>query len=115
MSNSRPIYSSEKGRLCLGCGQAIAACQCKKAAVPLGDGKVRVRYERKGHGGKTVTVISGLALDAAALTALAGELKRRCGCGGTVQAGEVKIQGDHVELLLSELLQRGYAAKRSGG
>jgi translation initiation factor 1 len=114
-SNSRPVYSSAQGRLCPGCGQPLATCSCKKTATPIGDGKVRVRCERKGHGGKTVTVITGLPLDAAALTTLAGELKRRCGCGGTVKAGEIEIQGDHAVLMLSELLKRGFAAKRSGG
>lgn len=115
MSNSRPVYSSEHGRLCPGCGKAIAACQCKPAVAPIGDGKVRVRCERKGHGGKTVTVIIGLPLVEEALTTLAGELKRRCGCGGTVKAGNIEIQGDHAELLVGELLKRGFAAKRAGG
>jgi translation initiation factor 1 len=114
-ANSRPVYSSAQGRLCPGCGQPVANCQCKKAAAPLGDGKVRVRCERKGHGGKTVTVLSGLPLTEAALTTLAGELKRRCGCGGTIKAGNIEIQGDQAELLLAELLKRGFAAKRAGG
>ncbi len=114
-ANSRPVYSSEHGRLCSGCGQPAAHCQCKKVTAPIGDGKVRVRCERKGHGGKTVTVISGLPLAEAALTTLAGELKRRCGCGGTIKAGNIEIQGDHAEVLLSELLKRGFAAKRAGG
>lgn len=114
-SNSRPVYSCEDGRLCPGCGKPLVACQCKKTATPPGDGRVRVRCERKGHGGKTVTVISGLPLDETALTTLAGELKRRCGCGGTVKEGAIEIQGDHATLLLAELLKRGYAAKRAGG
>jgi translation initiation factor 1 len=114
-ANSRPVYSSAQGRLCPGCGQPVTSCQCKKVAAPLGDGKVRVRCERKGHGGKTVTVITGLPLAEADLTTLAGELKRRCGCGGTIKAGNIEIQGDHVELLLAELLKRGFAAKRAGG
>jgi len=114
-ANSRPVYSSAQGRLCPDCGQPVANCQCKKAAAPLGDGRVRVRCERKGHGGKTVTVISGLPLAEAELTTLAGELKRRCGCGGTMKAGNIEIQGDHAELLLAELLNRGFAAKRAGG
>lgn len=114
-ANSRPVYSSAQGRLCPGCGQPVASCQCQKIAPPIGDGKVRVRCERKGHGGKTVTVISGLPLAATALTTLAGELKRRCGCGGTIKEGNIEIQGDHAELLLGELLKRGFAAKRAGG
>lgn len=114
-ANSRPVYSSEHGRLCPGCGQPKANCRCQKIAAPIGDGKVRVRCERKGHGGKTVTVITGLPLTETELTTLAAELKRRCGCGGTIKAGNIEIQGDHADLLLAELLKRGHAAKRAGG
>jgi translation initiation factor 1 len=114
-ANSRPVYSSAQGRLCPDCGQPVTSCQCKKVTTLPGDGKVRVRCERKGHGGKTVTVITGLPLAEAVLLTLAGELKRRCGCGGTIKAGNIEIQGDHADLLLNELLKRGYTAKRAGG
>jgi translation initiation factor 1 len=76
---------------------------------------VRVRRESKGRGGKTVLAITGLPLDSAALTALAGELKRRCGCGGTAKDGVIEIQGEHSKLLLEELSKRGYKAKAAGG
>ena len=110
------VYSSELGRICPGCGKAVKGCVCRKnSAAPAGDGVVRVRRESKGRGGKTVLVITGLPLDATALTALAGELKRRCGCGGTAKDGVIEIQGDHGELLLEELVKRGYKAKRAGG
>jgi translation initiation factor 1 len=62
-----------------------------------------------------VTVISGLPLDTDGLEALAKELKKRCGCGGTVKDGVIEIQGDHRDLLLEELVKRGWQAKRSGG
>jgi len=111
MSNSRPVYSSEEGRLCPSCGKAKAACICKQStAPPPGDGRVRVCRERKGHGGKTVSVVTGLPLDAAALAALAGELKRRCGCGGTVREGRIEIQGDHADQLVTELVKRGFVS-----
>lgn len=115
-SNDAPVvYSSEFGRMCPGCGKPARSCVCKKASAPAGDGTVRLRRETKGRGGKTVIVITGLPLDAAALAALAAELKKRCGCGGTAKDGVIEIQGDHAEVLLAELLKRGYKAKRAGG
>jgi translation initiation factor 1 len=83
--------------------------------APMGDDTIRVRREKKGRKGKTVSVISGLPLDEIALKDLAGELKRRCGSGGSAKAGTVEIQGDHVEELLALLDERGFKAKRTGG
>lgn len=83
--------------------------------MPAGDGIVRIRRETKGRGGKTVTAIAGLPLAEEALQNLAGELKRRCGCGGTIKDGKIEIQGDHADLLLAELQKRGYTVKRAGG
>uniref|UniRef100_C6DYZ3 Translation initiation factor SUI1 n=1 Tax=Geobacter sp. (strain M21) TaxID=443144 RepID=C6DYZ3_GEOSM len=116
-NNDAPVvYSSEFGRMCPGCGKPLKDCVCRKnASAPAGDGVVRLRRETKGRGGKTVIVITGLPLDADKLTALAGELKRRCGCGGTVKDGVIEIQGDHADVLLAELVKRGHKAKRAGG
>lgn len=74
-----------------------------------------MRRETKGRGGKTVTTISGLPLAGDALKKLASALKRRCGTGGSLKDGVVEIQGEHVELLIDELLKRGFKAKKSGG
>ena len=76
---------------------------------------MRIRREKKGRRGKTVTVISGVPLPADELAELAGELKRRCGTGGSAKAGAIEIQGDHVETLIQELEARGHRPKRSGG
>ncbi len=62
-----------------------------------------------------MTVVSGIPLDDAALKALAGDLRRRCGSGGTVKNGEVEVQGDHSDLLGAELERRGFRVKRAGG
>ncbi len=114
--NARLVYSSEQGRLCPGCGRPVPDCGCRRSeGPPSGDGIVRVRRESKGRGGKTVTVVTGLPLGAEALKALAGELKRRCGTGGTVKEWTIEIQGDHLDLLVAELQRRGYAVKRAGG
>ncbi len=110
------VYSSELGRICPECGKPKQACICgKKQEIKKADGIVRVQRESKARGGKTVTVISGISLPDGALKELAGELKRRCGTGGTVKEGNIEIQGDHRDLLIAELEKRGYRAKRAGG
>ena len=76
---------------------------------------VRVGRETKGRAGKGVTVVTGLPLAQAQLSALAAQLKKRCGSGGTVRDGVIEIQGEHRDVLVQELTKLGYAAKRSGG
>jgi translation initiation factor 1 len=83
--------------------------------APRGDGIVRVRRETQGRGGKTVTTVSGVGLAEDALRELAGELKRRCGTGGSVKDYVIEIQGDHRDAVVAELEKRGYTVKRAGG
>jgi len=109
------VYSTDAGRMCPGCRQPITACVCKQQAMPAGDGIVRVSRETKGRAGKGVTLVKGLALDAAALAQTAKQLKATCGCGGTVKAGVIEIQGDHVERVIDRLKQDGWTVKRAGG
>ena len=116
------IYSTEIGRICSDCSQPVAQCLCaanKKALAAAGaasaDGIVRVQRETKGRGGKSVTLVRGLGLDAVALTALAKQLKAACGSGGTVKDGVIEVQGDHVVTLIAALQKRGFVVKRVGG
>jgi translation initiation factor 1 len=109
------VYSTEHGRMCPGCGQPLASCSCKAAAVPAGDGVVRVSRQSKGRGGKTVTLVKGLALDAASLALLGKQLRTACGSGGTVKDGVLEIQGDHCELVMEVLGKQGHNPKRAGG
>jgi translation initiation factor 1 len=76
---------------------------------------VRVSRQTQGRAGKGVTVITGLPLTAETLAALASELKRLCGSGGTVKEGSIEIQGEHRDRLVAELSRRGFAARRAGG
>ena len=109
---SRLVYSTEHGTMCPACRQPQAACICQ-AALPSGDGIARVGRElRKG---KAVIVITGLILDAAALTTLAKQLKTMCGTGGTVKDGNIEIQGEHRDAVMAELSKRGFKVKRGGG
>ncbi|MDD2546875.1 MAG: translation initiation factor Sui1 [Burkholderiaceae bacterium] len=110
------VYSTEAGRMCPTCRQPVAQCQCKaRAAVPAGDGVVRVSRETKGRGGKAVTLVKGMLLDAAALTVLAKQLKAACGSGGTVKDGVIEVQGDHCDRLIEVLKAQGHTVKRAGG
>lgn len=111
------VYSTEGGRICPQCRQPQASCRCVRQAKQAvrGDGQVRVSRERGGRGGKTVTLVRGLALDAAALEALGKRLRSACGAGGSAKEGVLEIQGDHVERVLALLVAEGHAAKRSGG
>jgi translation initiation factor 1 len=112
----RLIYSSEQGRICPSCGRAVARCECRKTPGPaVSDGIVRIRREKKGRRGKTVTTISGLPLGREDLAELAGWLKRRCGSGGSAKHGVIEIQGDHTDTLAEALRERGYTVKRAGG
>ena len=72
-------------------------------------------FEPSSKDSKGVTVISGLTLPAAQLAALATQLKKRCGSGGTVDGDRIEIQGDHRDVIVEELIKQGWQAKRSGG
>lgn len=111
------VYSTETGRMCPDCRQPLADCRCKAAARAraVGDGNVRVSRESKGRGGKTVTLVRGLPLDADALAALGKQLRSACGSGGTVKDGVLEIQGDHCERVMAELTRLGHKPKRVGG
>ncbi len=106
--NSTLVYSSDTGRI----KQDKSGT---KASSQAADGTVRLRREVKGRGGGTVIVISGLPLAAPQIKELAGALKKKCGCGGTIKDGVIEIQGDHRDTLLHELQTRGYKVKLAGG
>ncbi len=103
--------------MCPSCRKPLPACACTQrgAAPPAGDGVARVTREKQGRGGKTVTVVRGLPLQANALAALGKRLRAACGAGGTVKDGVLEVQGDHAERVLALLLAEGLRAKRAGG
>ena len=95
-----------------------------RASLPPSAQSPRVRRERGGRGGKTVTVVGPLVLARPDAEALLASWKRTCGGGGALKAGktpdgapafDLEVQGDHADRLLAELVQAGYKAKKSGG
>jgi translation initiation factor 1 len=94
------------------------------SSLPLSSQSPRVRKEKAGRGGRTVTVAGPLVLARPEAEALLASWKRMCGGGGALKAGktadgspafEIEIQGDHAERLVAELVKAGYKAKRAGG
>jgi translation initiation factor 1 len=71
--------------------------------------------DRKGRGGKTVTLVAGLTGSAAELAQLASDLKRLCGTGGTLRGDVLEMQGDVRDRVRPELERRGYTVKIAGG
>jgi translation initiation factor 1 len=113
---SKLVYSTDGGRICPACRRPLAACACKAQPPARGDGNVRVSHQSTGRGGKTVTLVRGLALDAPALAALGKRLRSACGSGGTVKDGVIELQGDHAERVVAWLQAEGIAnVKRAGG
>jgi translation initiation factor 1 len=114
-TSSTLVYSSETGMV-----QKNAKVTDKRPKPPVrnempSDGTVRLRREVKGRGGGTVIVISGLPGGETELKKIAGDLKKRCGCGGTVKGGVMEIQGDHRDTIQAELISRGFKVKLAGG
>jgi translation initiation factor 1 len=109
------VYSTESGRMCPACRLPLAQCACKAASGILGDGVVRVSRQTKGRGGKSVTLVKGVALDALSLAVLGKQLRTACGSGGTVKDGVIEVQGDHVDLVLEVLAKHCHPGKRAGG
>jgi translation initiation factor 1 len=114
-SNGGLVYSTDSGRMCPECRQAVSACACKARPAVVGNGVVRVSRETKGRGGKSVTVVKGLALDPVALALLGKQLRTACGCGGTTKDGVIEVQGDHCDLVMATLRKHGHDPKRAGG
>lgn len=114
-TNSRLVYSTDEGKVCTDCGKAKTACTCHQhPPASAGDGIIRIQRETKGRKGKGVSLITGLPLGHEQLQTLAKQLKKKCGCGGTVKNGVIEIQGDYRTLLKENLEQMGYKVKIAG-
>jgi translation initiation factor 1 len=115
--DGRLVYSSSGGRMCPGCGWPESDCKCSAttatSSVPSRPSQIvpKLRMEKAGRGGKTVTVVDNLPNNAAFLKELSQELKRACGTGGAVREGGVELQGDLRDRVRDVLRKKGYTVK----
>jgi translation initiation factor 1 len=86
------------------------------AKVSKNRGRVEVRRETAGRGGKTVTSVSGFTgIGLPEKESLAKQMQRACGTGGTVKDGRIEIQGDHREKIAAILTEAGFRPVFAGG
>lgn len=113
--NARTVYSTAAGSICPKCGWPSRDCKCSSQFArdePVPSKIVaKLRVEKSGRGGKTVTVVYGLPNNQAFLKDLAGELKRACGAGGAVVENAVEIQGDLRDRIRTALEKKGWQVK----
>jgi len=91
MTKKDPFAALEKLRASLPKGPEVPAVT---PAPPKGPARAVVRMERKGRGGKEVTIVDKLGLRAADLERWCKDLKQALGCGGTVDGETIVLQGD---------------------
>jgi translation initiation factor 1 len=112
--DARIVYSTDKGSVCPGCGWPVGDCKCSSQraseSVPA---KIvaKLRMEKKGRGGKTVTVVFDLPNNEAFLKGLCQELKKTCGTGGAVADNTIELQGEQRDRVRETLLKKGYTVK----
>lgn len=82
--------------------------------LPNEEQDLLVRIERKGRGGKVVTIVEGFVGSSDDLKDLGKLLKNKCGVGGSQKDGEIIIQGDVKDKVYSILSEENYKVKKSG-
>ncbi len=110
---SRIVFSTGTGRVCPGlwvAGGQLPVQHARRGSRPARI-VAKLRMEKKGRGGKTVTVVDGLPDNAAFLKDLSQELKRLCGTGGAVADGAVELQGDLRDRVREYLAKKGWTVK----
>ena len=114
--NVRIVYSTGTDGKCPVCGWPQRSCQCSSqnrvVKEPLPARLVaKLRIEKKGRGGKTVTVVYDLPKDDAFLKELGARLKRECGTGGAVTETGIELQGEMRDRVRAILQGLGYTVK----
>ena len=111
---SHVVYTTGVGRVCPQCGWPARDCVCSQVAATASVPSTivaRLRVEKKGRGGKNVTVIGNLPRNDQFLKDLCRELKQACATGGAISDGQIELQGDLRERVRDCLLRKGFVVK----
>lgn len=112
--NIRTVYSTATDGKCPKCGWPQRSCMCssQKREERVPDRILaKLRVEKKGRGGKTVTVVYDLPRNETFLKDLGQRLKRECGTGGSVGEDTIELQGEMRERVRGILEGLGYTVK----
>jgi translation initiation factor 1 len=94
----------------------LAQAAAKTPPPARNRGRVDIRREKEGRGGKTVTVVAGfMGIGLPEKEQLAKKMRAACGCGGTVKDGQIEIQGDQREMIARILTEAGFRPVFAGG
>ncbi|MEO8585282.1 MAG: stress response translation initiation inhibitor YciH [Acidobacteriota bacterium] len=109
----RLVYATGVGRVCATCGWPSDQCKCSSKEEEKVPPKVvvKLRLEKKGRGGRVVTILDGLPRNTDFLEGLGKELKRQLGTGGTIGQALIELQGDHRDTLRRILSERNFLVK----
>ncbi|NUM33972.1 MAG: stress response translation initiation inhibitor YciH [Candidatus Brocadiae bacterium] len=107
-SSNTTVYTTDHGKMCSRCNQAIDLCICKKNSTPKTEGIIKIMRETQGRKGKVVTKIIGICLDDLELQEFAKTCKKRYATGGSIHDGIIELQGDQREKLKQDLEKKGW-------
>jgi translation initiation factor 1 len=116
MSDYEIVYSDDpnfKNR-CRKCQKYPCACPNVKDLIPS-QHTLKIRLEKNGRGGKTVTVVFELPSNEAYFKEIEKKLKTLCGTGGSFKNSMIEIQGDHRDKIKAFLEKLGFKVKLAGG
>lgn len=114
--SSEGLAAAKPGSRKTDTGKEPSAAPSPNVRAAKNRGRVDIRRETGGRGGKTVTVIDGfVGIGLPEKEQLAKKIRGACGCGGTVKDGAIEIQGDQRETIARILTEAGFRPVFAGG